>query len=82
MLHDLKIDFFAKVGRDMKKHVIKLEYENGKKLDKPILWCGIRSVPNTWYFLDAQHLALSVGGSLQPCKNCVMAIIKTLQKEL
>ena len=45
-------------------------------------WCGRVGDNNEWCFHDAQHLALSAGGSIQPCKNCVKAIIKELNKEL
>ena len=66
----------------MSKHIIKFEYQDGKKLQLPMLWCGKNSTFGTWYFQDAQHAALSVGGSIAPCKNCVKAIIKELSKEL
>jgi hypothetical protein len=66
----------------MSRHTIKFEYENGVKLDKPILWCKKEFNPHQFYFQDAQHLALSVGGSIQPCKNCTKAIIKQLSEEL
>jgi hypothetical protein len=66
----------------MSRHAIKFEYEEGVKLDKPILWCKKKYNPHQFYFQDAQHLALSVGGSIQPCKNCIKAIIKTLSEEL
>jgi len=66
----------------MSTHVIKYEYEDGEKLKKPILWCGKEGKSMTFYFIDAQHVALAVGGSIQPCKNCIKAIIKELQKEL
>lgn len=67
----------------MSKHVVKFEYEDGKKLHSYELkmWCG-RVGSNEFHFLDAQHVALSVGGSIQPCKNCIKAIIKELSKEL
>ena len=66
----------------MSKHVIKFTYDDGKKLSKPILWCGRESMGYEFEFQDAQHVALAVGGSIQPCKNCVKAIIKELEKEL
>ena len=66
----------------MSRHVIKFEYDDGKKLSVPILWCGRKSNGCDWYFQDAQHVALAVGGSIQPCKNCIKAIIKELEKEL
>jgi hypothetical protein len=64
----------------MASHVIKFEYDDGKKLQRPVTWCG--SDEFGWMFQDAQHVALSVGGSVQPCKKCVRAIINELQKEL
>jgi hypothetical protein len=66
----------------MSRHVIKFEYDNGVKLDRPILWCKKDYNPHQFVFNDAQHVALSVGGSIQPCKNCIKAIIKELSKEL
>lgn len=66
----------------MKRHVIKLEYEDGKKLQSPIVWCGREVGFSAWLFQDAQHVALSVGGSVAPCKNCIKAIISELSKEL
>ena len=66
----------------MKRHVIKYEYDDGKKLAKPTLWCGKESSGFDWTFQDAQHVALTSGGSVAPCKNCVKAIIKELQKEV
>ena len=66
----------------MPRHTIKFEYENGVKLDKPILWCKKEFNHHQAYFQDAQYLALSVGGSIQPCKNCIKAIIKQLSEEL
>jgi len=66
----------------MSKHTIKYTHTDGVELDVPILWCGLESKPFDWYFQDAQHLALSVGGTIQPCINCVKAIIKELEKEL
>lgn len=65
----------------MAAHIVKYEYENGIKLQVPILWCGRKYMGN-WAFKDVQHVALSVGGSIQPCKLCIKAIIKTLSKEL
>ncbi|MFT6988174.1 MAG: hypothetical protein ACJASL_000134 [Paraglaciecola sp.] len=66
----------------MSRHVIKFEYDNGVKLDRPTLWCKKDYNPHQFVFNDAQHVALSVGGSIQPCKNCIKAIIKELSKEL
>ena len=65
----------------MSKHVIKLEYEDGEKLETPVLWCGRKSTGYKFEFHDAQHVALAVGGSIAPCKSCIRAIIKELEKE-
>ena len=66
----------------MAAHVIKLEYDNGKKLNIPTLWCGNDNNGMSFCFMDAQHVALAAGGSIAPCQNCVKAIIKELQREL
>lgn len=63
-------------------HVIKFEYDDGEKLNTPVTWCGNAPKQFDWLFQDAQHVSLSVGGSIQPCKNCIRAIIKQLEKEL
>jgi len=61
---------------------VKHEYKDGKKLQRPEYWCGNQGIWGYWHFQDAQHLALSVGGSVQPCKECIKSIIKELEKEL
>jgi len=66
----------------MLHHVIKYEYRDGLKLPKPELWCGEKNPTSGWFFQDAQHAALSVNGSIQPCKNCIRAIINQLQEGL
>ena len=66
----------------MPKHITKNDYENGAKLDRPIVWCGRSVNIYDWRFLDTHHAALSVCGSVAPCKDCVKEIIKTFQKEL
>lgn len=66
----------------MSKHVIKFNHFDGMKLIKPILWCGRKAKVFDTEFLDVDHVALAVGGSVQPCKNCIKAIIKELEKEL
>ena len=66
----------------MTNHVIKFEYEDGKKLTNPVLWCGETRPANKWNFVDAQHVALAAGGSIQPCKKCIKAIIQELEKGL
>lgn len=46
-------------------------------------YCGREVIPTLiWCFTDVDHLVLSVGGSIRPCKECVQAIINELQKEL
>ena len=66
----------------MAAHVIKLEYENGEKLDSPLYWCGVSGSYQNWHFLDSQHLALAAGGSVSACESCVKAIIKELSREI
>ena len=67
----------------MERHVIKLKYEDGVELARPIVWCGHPKITyEEWLFQDAQHVALSVGGSVEPCANCIKSIITELQKEL
>ncbi len=66
----------------MSRHVEKFQYEDGKKLNIPTLWCGHKNNGMEFTFTDAQHVALAVGGSIAPCKNCIKAIIKELSKEL
>ena len=63
------------------RHVIKHEYKDGEKLSAPTLWCG-RKADGSWCFTGASHVSLAVGGSVQPCKDCIKAIIKELEKEL
>jgi len=62
----------------MKRHVIKFEYEDGNKV---VLWCG-RVHDGRWIFKDTGEVALAVGGSVAPCKNCIKSIIKELEKVL
>ena len=66
----------------MSRHVIKYEYDDGVKLRFPVSWCGRELKTHDFKFNDAQHVALAVGGSIQPCKKCIKAIIKNLEKEL
>lgn len=64
-------------------HIIKYEFENGKKLKISKMWCGEKdNFDFDFAFLSAQHAALSVGGGIQICKECIKAIIKTLETEL
>ena len=65
----------------MSSHVIKRTHEYGN-LITPVLWCGTKYSSMSWYFQDTQHVALAVGGSVQPCKECIKAIITALEKEL
>ena len=62
------------------RHVIKHTHDDGKELTTPITWCGAKGVG--WLFNNTHHVALSVGGSVQPCRSCIRAIITELQKEL
>ena len=64
------------------RHTIKHSHENGGLLVHPIYWCGRYGNLNSWHFLDAQHLAMSVNGSITPCKECIRSIISELNKEL
>lgn len=64
----------------MIRHTIKETHNDGVKLKTPISWCGKKI--RDWAFSDAQHLALSVNGSIKPCKRCIKAIIRELNKEL
>lgn len=65
------------------RHVIKNTHKDGKELQFPTLWCGNEKArTERWIFQDAQHVALAVGGSVQPCKKCIKAIIKQLSEEL
>lgn len=66
----------------MPKHVIKYTHKDGQQLPANEYWCGRKGKHYDWAFMDAQHLALAVGGSAQPCKQCVKSIIKTLEQEL
>lgn len=70
------------IGEVMEKHVIKFKSERGVKLKQPIVWCGYIINSKQWLFEDAQHVALSVGGSVEPCANCIKSIISELKKEL
>lgn len=65
-----------------KRHVIKYTHKDGVKLDTPNAWCGKKVNAFDFVFNDAQHVALAVGGSVAPCKNCIKAIIKQLSEEL
>ena len=66
----------------MPSHIIKYEYNDGVKLQVPEVWCGREIKYPSWLFQDAQHVALAVGSSMQPCKACIKAIIKQLEREL
>ena len=65
------------------KHTIKFTHDDGKERRQSLYWCGRESqTKDEWAFQNAGHLALSVGGSVQPCKRCIKEIIKELEKEL
>lgn len=63
-------------------HIVKYRHKDGVKLHIPTLWCNSDYDGCSFVFMDAQHVALAVGGSTQPCKNCIKAIIKELKKGL
>ena len=63
------------------RHTIKRTHIEGVKLDSPETWCGEHNDVFSWAFCDANHLALSVGGSIAPCKACIDAIILELKTE-
>ena len=65
----------------MSKHTVKRDHEDGAPIT-PVFWCGRHPTAFEWYFQDTHHLALSIGGSQQPCKLCIKAIIKELNREL
>lgn len=65
-----------------KRHVVKFDYHDGEKRLLPLFWCGKVPQYREFWFIDAQHVALAVEGSVPPCKNCIKAIIKELEKEL
>lgn len=64
------------------RHVIKFTHDEGVKMDKHELWCGADYYCFDFHFIDAQHVALAAGGSIQPCKECIKEIIKVLESEL
>lgn len=66
----------------MSHHIVKYTHDNGEKLKHPEYWCGKNHKTGDWYFLDAQHAVLSVGGSFNICNDCIKTIIKELKKEL
>jgi hypothetical protein len=63
-------------------HTVKQTHSDGKEMADVVYWCGRLGSRYDWRFADAQHVALSAGGSQQPCKNCIKAIIKQLEIEL
>lgn len=64
------------------RHTIKQSHKDGVHMLEYEYWCGKTGDLMEWHFLDAQHVALAVGGSIAPCKKCIKAIIKELSKEL
>lgn len=65
----------------MVAHAVKYDHDNGEPIT-PVFWCGRTRKAYEWYFSDIGHMALSVGGSQQPCKDCIKAVIAELKKEL
>lgn len=60
-------------------HIIKLEYQDGCKLETPVSWCGQEVWRDEWLFQDAQHALLSLGRSTTvPCADCLAAITKLI----
>jgi len=68
-------------SESQQRHVAKYTHEDGVALEHPIAWCGV-TLGREWHFVGAQHVALAVGGSVQPCKECIKAIIDQLSKEI
>lgn len=66
----------------MTAHITKEDHKDGEKLKLPLFWCGKESSGMEWHFVDTHHAALAVGGSVQPCKSCIRAIIREFNKEL
>ena len=66
----------------MARHVIKYTHKDGEELPQSEYWCGRLKNDFDWCFNNAQHVALAVGGSAQPCKSCIKSIIRELSKEL
>jgi len=64
--------------KEYEKHVIKMEYEDGKPIT-PTFWCGAKYY-KAFHFADAQHAALNAdqGGRLVCCPACAEAIINAL----
>lgn len=64
----------------MSKHIIKYEYDDGRKLVKPKAWCGHDVDSTEWVFSDSQHAILSIeqGSMIEPCKKCLAAISKVI----
>lgn len=61
-----------------------------RRTDKPIdqsyypSWCGRRLAMNIWVFQDAEHalLHLAQGADITPCRACLLALKKLIEKEL
>jgi len=67
----------------MIRHVFKYNYGDDNKLGMAVMWCGRKSSGKEFKFQDAQHVALAAGvTSITPCKSCINAIIRALEKEL
>ena len=69
-------------GEMIKRHVIKREHDDGEELEEPIFWCGERVDCLSFYFVDAQHVALALeyGTAIRPCVNCLKQIRKAINK--
>ena len=70
----------------MGKHIVKYDYRDGVKLAKHEgeTWCGHQPQSADWLFQDAQHALLSIEqcSSVEPCKECLKAIVRVVQKEV
>ncbi|QGZ13272.1 hypothetical protein PP410_gp55 [Vibrio phage NF] len=70
------------------RHIIKYEYENGKKLrrSKRVIWCGVDAgkLGFDFVFQDAQHALLSIeqGQLVRPCKNCLKEIKRLIDSDI
>jgi len=61
-----------------------------RRTDKPIdeayypSWCGRKLAHHNWVFQDAEHamLHLAQGPDISPCRACLSAIKKLIEKEL
>jgi hypothetical protein len=65
-------------------HVIKYTHDDGVKLRNPTTWCGHNVYAHDWCFQDASHVLLALDKStcIAPCKRCLMAMRRVINKEL